>query len=783
MKFNFSKYVASLLIGIAAFASCDTPSENDKTVEPVFPESVVNKTVAAGQSVELSIAPNLDWEVTVSGEGAGNIFWIEDDGMKATKISGKAGSVVFTVTFSDDKEFDVNRVCDVTLTMGKQSKKIATITRPSLGRTFEIYAGVAGQTEFTEEFGTEKITSADLVTFPGVATYSLPVRVVTNYAWNISLPTWIKATSVADASTEVNSGVDGTTELLLTAQLSADILTGAEGVVKFIDANNTSAANELKITLPDFSTRVEYEINSMDFNNIGEVLMPNGSYAEGSAVAYVLAAQGMTVKALEWLGDYHDTKYAEWVNVAYGEYDEAAGPLQTIDVAISVAENAGKARYADIFIFPASMGDVNAEDICDMNDPSCGFNAEYEKYYVGRLTQGGQSAAYITPISSEDMREEVGVYFATLDAKGEDNVMQWDFPTAGSYHKITYTGECSADEASFDCAEPFAYVKLFKDTDYPYGMFSEEVTEDEDYWTSFVPFGGENLKGRFNMNFVPESPIHTAAVFYDENDEILAAVLVEFVSASTGGGDDSPFSVIMGSADIVKLGMESEVYQYLFGNLSVSEVYQVTTGDANLTLNTTLDIWDIFGKDPMTWGDLENSPMSPAIPNLYFNVPAGSPRTEAVYVFKGENNVNIAALHYIYDPAAAIEKEAPFSFVYPDYVQGATLQKATGEVLEAMMGEFYGLSEDCVYELRYTTPQPMMAMVTVPSMPAFGAAWNNVDAVADYWLTYEPMDDKSILVYMNPDKAKKGDTDYFAFKAADGYSFAAVLVCVYDPAE
>lgn len=783
MKFNFSKYVASLLIGIAAFASCDTPSENDKTVEPVFPESVVNKTVAAGQSVELSIAPNLDWEVTVSGEGAGNIFWIEDDGMKATKISGKAGSVVFTVTFSDDKEFDVNRVCDVTLTMGKQSKKIATITRPSLGRTFEIYAGVAGQTEFTEEFGTEKITSADLVTFPGVATYSLPVRVVTNYAWNISLPTWIKATSVADASTEVNSGVDGTTELLLTAQLSADILTGAEGVVKFIDANNTSAANELKITLPDFSTRVEYEINSMDFNNIGEVLMPNGSYAEGSAVAYVLAAQGMTVKALEWLGDYHDTKYAEWVNVAYGEYDEAAGPLQTIDVAISVAENAGKARYADIFIFPASMGDVNAEDICDMNDPSCGFNAEYEKYYVGRLTQGGQSAAYITPISSEDMREEVGVYFATLDAKGEDNVMQWDFPTAGSYHKITYTGEWSADEASFDCAEPFAYVKLFKDTDYPYGMFSEEVTEDEDYWTSFVPFGGENLKGRFNMNFVPESPIHTAAVFYDENDEILAAVLVEFVSASTGGGDDSPFSVIMGSADIVKLGMESEVYQYLFGNLSVSEVYQVTTGDANLTLNTTLDIWDIFGKDPMTWGDLENSPMSPAIPNLYFNVPAGSPRTEAVYVFKGENNVNIAALHYIYDPAAAIEKEAPFSFVYPDYVQGATLQKATGEVLEAMMGEFYGLSEDCVYELRYTTPQPMMAMVTVPSMPAFGAAWNNVDAVADYWLTYEPMDDKSILVYMNPDKAKKGDTDYFAFKAADGYSFAAVLVCVYDPAE
>ena len=205
MKFNFSKYVASLLIGIAAFASCDTPSENDKTVEPVFPESVVNKTVAAGQSVELSIAPNLDWEVTVSGEGAGNIFWIEDDGMKATKISGKAGSVVFTVTFSDDKEFDVNRVCDVTLTMGKQSKKIATITRPSLGRTFEIKTAIAGDVDFTDDFVAAE--AATLVTFPGVATYSIPVKVVTNYAWSIALPEWLKATPIGETpSSEFNGG-------------------------------------------------------------------------------------------------------------------------------------------------------------------------------------------------------------------------------------------------------------------------------------------------------------------------------------------------------------------------------------------------------------------------------------------------------------------------------------------------------------------------------------------------------------------------------------------------
>ncbi len=780
MKFNFSKYVASLLIGIAAFASCETPTGNE-TAEPVFPESVVNKTVAAGESVELSIAPNLDWEVSVSGEGAGNIFWIEDEGMKTTRITGKAGSVVFTVTFSDDEEFDVNRVCDVTLAMGGQSKKIATITRPSLGRTFEIYAGVAGQTEFTEEFGTEKITSAELVTFPGVATYSLPVRVVTNYAWNISLPSWLKATSVANATTEVNSGVAGTTELLLTAQLSADILNGTEGVVKFIDANNTSAANELKITLPDFSSRVEYEINSMDFNNVGEVLMPNGSYAEGTAVAYVLAAQGMTVKALEWLGEYHDTKYAEWVNVAYGEYDEAAGPLQTIDVTIGVTANAGKARYADIFVLPVSMSDVTAEDICDFNDPSCGFKAEYEKYYVGRLTQGGQAAAYITPISSEDMREDVGTYFTTLEPAGEDNILKYDF-TAASYHRITYTEEYSADEASFDCAEPFAYVKLFKDTDYPNGMFSEEVTEDEDYWTSFVAFGGENLKGRFNMNFVPESPIHTAAVFYDANDNILSAVLVEYNSEATGGDDPDglEYKITTGVGEIVRMDPETELYMALCGNFNVTDVYQLTTNDKMVYVEGKTKYWDVIALDAATLGSVSSSPISfdGFSPNFYVYTGAGSERAEIIYLIQvtgpdGESVINHAAIHVIYDPAASIVKESPFSFVYPEYVgQMASLEPYQGPMLQTIQDEQYGLKAEDVYVLTYFDPSATsVAVVNVPGNPQGGAAWNNYPVAADYWLQHE-MNGTQMSVFMN----EAGKEDYFVFYNSTGLPSCA-LVC------
>ena len=779
MKKYFLQYAMTLVAGLAIFASCDKPVQKDP--DPIFPETVINKTVAAGESVQINIEPNLAWEVSISGEGSGNYFWIDDDSMKATKVSGKeAGAAVITVVFSEDEEFDVNRVCEVTLTMAGQSQKIATLTRPSLGRTFEILTAAAGDFDFTDEFAAAE--AATLVTFPGMATYSVPVRVVTNYAWVLALPDWLKATSLGDAqATEVTGGQAGTTDFLLTAVLGKDVVKGAEGAVKFIDSNNSAAVEEITVTLPSFENRMEVEINSMSFNREGHLLMASGSYQPVPAVAYVLAVEGFVVRALEFDGTWHAIEYADWVKAETGVYDETAGALQTIDVQITVDENPGKKREADVFIFPASMSNVKVEDICDPNDPACGFKAEYEPYHIGRLVQDGEVPPYLTPISTPDMMAEVGTSFTVLEPKGDDNILQWDF-TAPVYQKITYTGEWSHEEAKFECSEPFAYVKLYEDTDYPIGFFSKEIVEGADCWIEFTPFGGENKKGVFNMVQVPSAPIHTAAVFYDQNDKILAAVLVEFASSSTGGGNDSPFKVTMGSAEILKLGMESEVYQILYGNWSISEVYQVTTGDANLTLSTTLDIWDVFGIDPTSWSDLVGGPMSPAIPSMYFNVPAGSPRTEAIYVFKGENGVNLAALHYIYDPAAGSDA-APFAFVYPDYVQGATLQKATGDILEAIKGEFYGISEDCVYELRYTTPQPMMAMVTVPSMPAFGAAWNNYDGLTDYWLTYEPMDDKSILVYMNPDKAQKGQTDYFVFKAADGYTFAAVLVCVYDPAE
>lgn len=193
MSKNFWQYAMTLVAGLAIFAACEEPEQKDP--DPIFPENVITKTVNAGESTQINIEPNLAWEVSISGEGSGNYFWIDDDGMKASKVSGKeAGPAVITVVFSEDQEFDVNRVCDVTLTMAGQSKKIATLTRPSLGRTFEIMTAAAGELGFSKEFAAAE--SATLATFPGMNEYSVPVRVVTNYSWVIALPEWLKAVSL-----------------------------------------------------------------------------------------------------------------------------------------------------------------------------------------------------------------------------------------------------------------------------------------------------------------------------------------------------------------------------------------------------------------------------------------------------------------------------------------------------------------------------------------------------------------------------------------------------------
>ena len=127
MKTNFFK-IAAIFAGLAlTVASCNgTDPEQPK---PVFPSEKIQKTVLAGESVNVEFDANLDWELSLSGEGVLTYFWIDDAGSRESKISGKAGKQNVKVVFSEDEELDNNRKCIVKLTMGGETQEIAQIDR------------------------------------------------------------------------------------------------------------------------------------------------------------------------------------------------------------------------------------------------------------------------------------------------------------------------------------------------------------------------------------------------------------------------------------------------------------------------------------------------------------------------------------------------------------------------------------------------------------------------------------------------------------------------------
>ena len=183
---TYMKYPLVLSFLFLTLFSCVEPEVTPEAVDPVFPTEEITKTVLAGETVELSFETNQKWKVSVSGEGSGNMFWIDDSGMKRTSLSSsETGTQKVEIVFSSAEEFDIKRVCEVILEMGGQSKRIASLSRLPKTRTTEFYVGIPEELDFKKtsgryQFAAEIAAECALSTFEGVPTYTLPVKVVTN---------------------------------------------------------------------------------------------------------------------------------------------------------------------------------------------------------------------------------------------------------------------------------------------------------------------------------------------------------------------------------------------------------------------------------------------------------------------------------------------------------------------------------------------------------------------------------------------------------------------------
>lgn len=770
MKRSINLKTLLLAAGIASLTLACKPEE---TVKPVFPSTKITATVAAGESYTITLEPNLDWTVSIEGDGAGNYFWIDDNGLKENSISGPAGKLVFDVCFSDTEELDVNRVCTVMLTMKGESHAVAELTRLALARSFSIYAGIPDDWDFKKDngafvFGEEPVSAAELVSFAGFSDYSLPVKVVSNYDWTVALPEWLSIILPKnEANAQADGGKAGVTEFLLEAKLSESNANGATEAVRFLDSSNSEIAVEFNVTLPAFADRIEAECkSSLEFNQQGQLLMPSGSYADAPAFAYVLAAKGFVVRALEYKGEWHDTKYADWV---YSKASEAENYFDTYSVELTVAENGPETRMADIFIFPAALANIEASAICDENDPECGFKEEYAKYCIGRLTQDGKSSAYVTISDNED-----DTYKATIEP--ETSWMARYFDTKQAY-TLTYSDESSSAVLIF--SEPFARYEVY---DCDLELVAEAAQED--FWLSFNPFMS-NTRARVYMdpskfsNASAEKP-ESFVVLYDETDNVVAALQCIYDENAAGGGEGGNLVCNSGNAEVSLMDSSNEYYMMFQGAFSVDkEIYVLNTSAVKVNLEYASRYSNFLLKN-MSNETLENGTGITIEANTAnnFDVFVGEDVTEAsewIIVIQDENRVNMAVIHFCYNPEGGAN--LPFSFAYPEIVSGATLSACPEAYANVVLGQGLGLKAENLALLTYTSAEPANAIVNCPGEPFTGAAWGNWNEATqepydNYWLTYEMMSNTQMLVYMS----KAGEFDFFVFVDGQGNPVSA-LVC------
>ena len=776
MKTNFLKAAIALLgVGCILATSC---LKTQETLKPVFPENKVVKTLSAGESTDIEFEANQDWTLKVQGDGAGNYFGIIDEGIMETSVSGKAGHQTVTVGFSADEDFDVDRVCAVVLEMGGESMEIAQLTKMRGNRVLNVYAAVVDEFDFKKngdsyEYPEETASSLTLVTFAGKTTYSLPIKVVSNFKWLLNTDSQYVNASVTEANADGEE-----TEVLLTLTTDESLAAGATIDIKFLASEEEGApAYTYQLIIPAFGQRMEINNQStLHFNKEGQLLMPTGSFADQPGICYVLGPKGSEIRALEWNAEngWYETSFADWFHAEL-PFDDEKGYLQNVIGQITVDANDGAERYADILVLPAKYANLTAEQLC--NDQGTDILDDYKQYLVTKENEDGKFAP--VRLVQEGTKPEfvsfdtsmIEPYFATLEPGEGWMVGQFG---ATSVYCLTYSDEKS------ECVLKFLdEVSSYEIYDIDCNRLSEN--DMETFWLE-VNLYQNNTRGRVYMYpdaYQPsENDPESFIVLNDAEGNALAAIQCKYVKNS-GGEEGGMFSITQGNGTITPI-TSGDYFEGICGNFSVEEVYDITVSGRTTIIKSSVPMngFNIYDMELNKINDGSLSLEGYSSDEFYVYVDQNiTEKTSWIVVLKDVNGVNFGAFIFTYDPETTIGS-GPFSFAYPDMVKNAKLSRCTGEHLAAVKGALYGVSEDVVYELKYTG-EPTMALLNVPGNPKGDASWGNYDDITQgpidgYWLTHEMQGDNQMYVNMG----EAGQVDFFVWtENPDSWTVIAVLVC------
>ncbi|MCD8275676.1 MAG: hypothetical protein LUC96_11985 [Alistipes sp.] len=457
MKRHYLHLVMSLLAGAClAAASCSDSDKDIKAPSPNFPEAV-SPTIGAGETYTIEIDPNQDWEVSIPTATAA-WFWIEDETQKVWTLRGGAGPARIVIAAAELEEFDDDRVCEVTMTMGGQSKVIATITRGTLDRGFTLrtcqldeYGDFIYNSDGTESglaylYNTDPAESVTLTWPEGYSAFSMPILVEANFEWVLSkLPEWLEVPSktIGEPGAKI--------ELRLQGDASRYPLDGADETLVFTDKNNAEVSYGIPISIPacrdifsvsGMSAETKFNAKAEYFNSM------NGDWVSGSAMGRVQSIDGAKFSHFEevkhqWGDPYlsADAEDLAWLLLTEEPWDSTPGSdvVQSRQFTVGVTENGGEARKAYLLALPAAVAETisNPYQLIDAE-----IRDEYKQYLVTTINQEANPGS-ISANNPAGMTE-IGAAFEKLPAN------DWyigEFGVRDGY-KLIYTKEWSNDPKS-----------------------------------------------------------------------------------------------------------------------------------------------------------------------------------------------------------------------------------------------------------------------------------------------------------------------------------------------
>ena len=395
----------------------------------------------------ITIKPNVEWSIELSNK---TDFYIKDGNNEVYTMHGEAGEFSITVCAREIVDFDEDHTCDVTMTMQNEVKTIAKFTVNKIARVLTVYAAKVEEGQFVKNeegayvYETTAANNVTLLYDNQEYKYLAPVKVVSNFSFNVVGPEWMSPAEGGDANNEV--------ELVFTADANKLPSDDATADVKFVDANKEDKVGAtIKVVMEGSSKFMEYFFvkDAALFNYEGRLL---NSFSEDNTIAGSIKANSDA----EVVAVAADGSDASWVTIAMGEWDNEGASIQERSVNVGVTANEGESvRKAYVLALPASMAVENVADL--VADGS--VKEEYATYLALTVTQ------YSTPATiSHNNNFFEPAYMADADATA------WPFNELsdyyiGSAYEVLYVCEYDNEDVSYKATKDIKSFRSFACTD------------------------------------------------------------------------------------------------------------------------------------------------------------------------------------------------------------------------------------------------------------------------------------------------------------------------------